>query len=734
MSRLGYVILALLAIAFAAYVFWPEDADPDPIERLWLTSRAGEPLAYRVRCAGLEQDVTGKQVRLHGVVRELDEERHSTLWGAIRTLSARRSRIVREVDESALPAYGIDGSRRVEAVGVALRWGRQGNDAYLWDGLTKRLFASDPGVIAALDKAAGRLDRTTLFPRIPSLKQVVCAGVMLEPRNDLWLDVAHPQRPHFNLRVNTLLEQLGEVQAVNLDPTVGTTALELASATLVPGDSAGKVAPIRVAVRQAGPGDSAAAWLVVGDQPAQPLDPVGLATWQQIFADFADDMPADLGVRAIESPLAEVVVLRGTTELFRLQKHGVRDSDDDGLSRWDVSWPGGREVARDDAAAHYALLCDRLHGTSAVRGEARDPADALVFAFRFDAGAGRLPVRVALTQNGAEWDAWTLRHRTVLKGPLDPLLTDPKPDACLDPGLSQRPAYRATKVQRRMHAMAGDETQVFTTDDGHGPWRRTWPKDAAAPVNQLAVDRLVRMLCSARARSVRLLTDADRAVLTAPTLEFMLRFAPLVSRQSDDAMRLDDTVEQDWQVALAHTTEGWRACDGEAGVSWLLDDDVVAVLREPLDDSQVFPIVPALVRAIEVGGPSGRYRLSQEGENWAVSELLPDGTRRTHAADAVEVRRYLRTLATLRSLETPRSVGPAAVVADGAAPLGSVVCELPETGDERAQAVLVVAGVEGGRLRVGARSSRADGQRDNRAVLVAGDAAMVLPPASAFVR
>ena len=118
------------------------------------------------------------------------------------------------------------------------------------------------------------------------------------------------------------------------------------------------------------------------------------------------------------------------------------------------------------------------------------------------------------------------------------------------------------------------------------------------------------------------------------------------------------------QILVQAVPEGerWRAVEKESGISYVVDAELMDLLQAPLNDDQVMPLVPSLVTRIEINGPGGRYALVRQDENWFVQLL--DATGRTtgepQLAEAVEVRRFLRLLTSLRSLRSEPDAGPLA--------------------------------------------------------------------------
>ncbi len=718
MSRLGYIILALAVAALVGYVFWPASSEDDVLERPW-SGGTDFPTRYQVRLGDLRQEVDVPKVMVQGVERHLDAGLHERLWNRIRIICARRDRVVRDVAPDRLAAYGIGEDRRITCDAMVLGWARSEAGGYVWEGRSRRIFAVDRETIHALDVAAGRLDDRLLLPMALSCSGLVVDGLTLaKDAAGHWTDQANPFRPHFDLRVASMLELVRNAQLDRFDLSVPADATPVGRMAL----TIDKRGVQEVTVHQQGE----VGWLRIGAAPPQPLDATALAAWRMAFTDMRGDMLYDIELRAADSPLVEVHASRAGRRLFRLEKHGVNDVDRDGSSRWDVVWDGGRETAADDAAAKLAQACDRLLVERvAPRGDAPEPADAIVFEFVFHVRSDRL--RVVLVPRTDGWEAWSGTHRGRA---LDPprLLTDPQAEDCLDTALSHRPAFRVAKVQRQVGDGQGG-SEVFVSEQGQGAWRRTFPADQAGlPVNQLAVDRLVRSLCTARGRSVRLLRLEDRAIIERPAFAIAMRFVPVVARRSEDGVRLGDTLDQDWQVSFGKGADGWRAVDRDGGVSWLMEDELIDLLRQPLDDTLVFPIVASLVRRVDIVGSQGRFRIEEDGGQWRLTVFDADGGSNVTPADAVEVRRYLRTLSGLRA---QRRGGKGPIPADQVT--GSVVCTLPDVGDEKAQAALTLGRAIDGLVPVAAITSREDQHLGNDLMLVApADMAALLPAPTAF--
>ena len=100
-------------------------------------------------------------------------------------------------------------------------------------------------------------------------------------------------------------------------------------------------------------------------------------------------------------------------------------------------------------------------------------------------------------------------------------------------------------------------------------------------------------------------------------------------------------------------------------MSFLVDAELVELLRLPVLDNLVFPLVPSLVAAHRgADRPAPGYRLARHAAQggWTLTTLRRRPARRTppgaRPADAVQVRRYLRLLAGLRALRRDAQAGP----------------------------------------------------------------------------
>jgi hypothetical protein len=218
-------------------------------------------------------------------------------------------------------------------------------------------------------------------------------------------------------------------------------------------------------------------------------------------------------------------------------------------------------------------------------------------------------------------------------------------------------------------------------------------------------------------------------VLGQPEFELDVRFAPVASRRSNDQERLDDTDDSELGLAFAREGDGWRVVDKEGAVSWLVDTDQVEQLRAPFDNGQVLPVAPSLVRRIEIITAGRRlYLIAVEG-GWRLRAAGVDGRLGdVRVADAVQVRRYLRTLTALAAQRRDVAAGP--LQPDES--LGSVSLILPGRGDEDEALVLGVARPVAGQVALTVDGPAVRVPR-GRAYVAADAAAGLLPAVEQFV-
>lgn len=675
MGRLGYFILVALLVVGSAYVFWPEPAELlDP--PLW----KGEiPTKYQVIAGELTQRVDGQVVRINDVERPLDANRHNELWSFVTALTV-NERAVTQVSEDQLTSYGIDGTREVSGSGVRLRWGGKGKDFFVWEGTSGRLMPCGMDISKRLDALTKRLDQSLLI-NVRTLRGIGIDTLHLRLNQNGWSDELQAERPNFNRRVNQLFDLLEALQLQDFrrrDPSSVVVPLHVLRLTQ---QDVG-AADVQVRLWTAPEGGI----IQVDALPAQSVDAQTFANWRDVISRFRSDYLFNLKTEFDLRPLGEIRVYDQDKLRFRLEKHGLNDVAE-GRSQWDVVWPGGREPASENAASAIALALDEQEVREPRRRQPNEtlPAQArrLTFVFKVD----QRTLEIAIDGNRI----FSATHVATAVA-LSPLLAELSPDDMLDHALTLRGAERVVKVQRQWHRgpQAG-RSEVIAVAAGvggaSGNWQQTWPKvTVGATISTMAVDRLARALCTARSRSVRLPTPADRAAVANADFELDVRFAQAQVRLSNDHTRLADTTDQDLGFAFIPEGDRWRAIEKESGISHVVDAELVDLLQAPLTDDVIMPLVPSLVSRIEIAAPTGRFALMRQADEWQVQALDAVGRASGDpvAAEAIEVRRYLRSLTALRSLRCEPDAGPLAPEQMS----GSVLCVFPGSSEEMARVIL----------------------------------------------
>jgi hypothetical protein len=498
MGRVAYAILAALILGLLWYLFRPEAQ----VEELVPVCPGAPPALYHLHAPGLDQDIDHQVVQLKGLRRPLDVAKVDSWWGYLRQLSAPKRLVIPGITESQLKAYGIDGSRELSGTALRLRWGETDGKGYLWDGITGRIFAGTPAVVRHLDSLAVRFDRAALIDVERLAHLTVTRGAVVTAaveRGGDWFDEVRLERPPLTPRVQLVLVLLSALHLDDFSNPPPTGIPDIGELRLTHGGDALAIDQ-RVRLWSAGSG----ALVQVDDLPAQPLSAVAARTWRETLANVERDYVVDLRRRFITSPLTELLVLKGGSLQFRLEKHGLRDVTD-GLSQWDVVWPTGREIASGDAASQIAVALDTLAVSGVRRGgtDEKPPADATVLDFVFQIDMHH--ERIAISGAPGAWQLWGPTHRGTV-AELPPQLAHLEPAAMLDLALIDRPWSQVVKIQRISHSRDQQSSEVFAVDSG-GSWRQTFPAAAhARQVDQLAIEQLARAACAAHAKSARFVT------------------------------------------------------------------------------------------------------------------------------------------------------------------------------------------------------------------------------------
>lgn len=662
MTRWSWIILGVLVMALGIYAFRP--ATVEASTGTFLTVQAGT--RYTLKAGGLTQVVDGERVVINGLDRPLNPEMAQSLWGNLANLRVEPTRIVTGVSADQLAAYGLASAADLTgstALGpVHVRWGRSGAESYVWDGLSARLAAVPSAVVETLDRAAGRLDQRAAltFPEPPT--RLVIEDLTLVANGAEWISELVAQRPSFTRRVGTLLQLLGQVELTDLAAPPVRLAPVVARITI-----GRDLTTHTVVIHQVGEDLQ----IAIDQLPPQRIaDP---AAWRTATQSFRHDVLMDVtqamggqdqivAVRMTRSGKSILALVRGE-QYARSEQH-----------RWEVVWPGGREPAAPDALSRLLTVLDDLRIRDPVAG-ASDPGDSQGLVITVVGERGNHQVRLAVEDDDT---VRSTHHRGQLLEPRR-LREALEPPALLDPRLSNRNPQRIAKIQRRQPAE--QRAEVVTRADG-GTWRRTYPAPAV-PVDGGAVDRLIRVLASAKAETIRLAQSPEdhqraQAILAAPEAELAIRFAPAeMGQAANDETDLDETAAQDWGLAMVKDGSRWLATDAEGGLLLVLDAETVEALLVPLEGGRLFPIVPSTVTALEGTGPAGSWRIERAATGWS---LTGDTSARV---DPFAVRRLLRQLATLPG--TPDARHP-----ESAAPIASLVVEVPAVGGGRERLRLVL--------------------------------------------
>ncbi len=704
MNRIGYLVIAVLIVGLAAYLFWPQAVVGEGVP---LFDRP-EPAEFVVKAAGLEQRVTGRTVTVAGLDRPVDAQRVAGLWTMLHAIAVPKAKIVDPVAPDQLSAYGIDGTREISATAptaLTLRWGESGGNGYIWDG--HRLFNVPEPAVARLETAAGRLDVMAALPSAGSIERIDTGAAVVERTATGWRDTRHPERATCTVRAGHLLGRIAALQLANLAPAAAT---EPACVLHV---SSAHPAEEHVVTLGAMPGGAAGGTIAVDALPAQRIGIDEFTGWKHDCDELAHDYLVDLDPGQARVDIEHVVAQLGGRPWFSADRRQA--SFRPGETDWDVSWEGGREAASEDSVASLLAVLAAI------------PIE--------DSAAGPSPLPASLTarrlclvhQNGGIDDitidgdqAWTPTHHGRV-AVLPAMLASLEPATLLDRALTVPAPERVEKLQRQEFAHQPPAQEVVARAED-GTWSRTFPAPAPgtsrAAVDAVVVGRLARALCAARATSVRLLTDEDRATLEHPVFELDARFAPRAAgAPSMEIADERDTVPQDRGFAFAPespaqaaTNAGgggaWRAVDKEGGVSYLLDAETVDILRAPIDADALYPVVPGLVRTIEVVTAKERYVIERGDQGWTVRDAdAANGSSPPsppEPANEIEVRRLFRDLAELRALSREPTAAPLLPTAASA----TICCAMPASAGETERLTLTIGGAENGSAPASIDSTR----------------------------
>jgi hypothetical protein len=655
MSRLAYLIAALVILAGGTYALWPA-----PSTQLTKLLTTPVPTAWSATVDTISQHVTPSEVAVTVAGKmtsyQPDSEKVGRLWATLGMVAVPTAKVIPQISEAQLVGYGVGATRQATADdgSAMVRWGGSGGQAYVWNGVTRQLLAVDPQVLPNLDAAAQPPIQASVLRYPPDLHRLTVDDLSLVAQDGEWQAELFRNRPDFAPRVSALLGVLGRTEITDLAgvsvfglPLVGTVSIAaLAGLTAPDGKLLTPPQPGRtVTVYDAG----GVAVIAINGYPAQRTDAARLNELRVLFATFKRDVLIDLYSHIRKDDVLAVEFARDGKPWWSLRRREKPPVI--GGFYWDVVWRGGRESAADDVVDRFA---DRLRSVP-VRSPVRDsaaltkvPAGAVLVTVMSARPDGR-PVQVAI--GGGELRTATHAARLADDAALEHSLD---PADFLDRRLTRRDPSRVSKLQRRFRDQTPPTAEVVARNE-NGTWARTYPQlGAGGPVtvDGAAVDRLVRALAAARMADVRLVaeagrTDDSRAILAAPEFELDVRFAAVVGGQaSNDETDLDLTAAQDWGLAMRRDGERWQVVDKDLGLHFTLDADTVEEFRRPFTAGQVFPIVASAVTSASITRETGKpaVTLVHGAGGWTVA----DGSEAAVAADAVAVRRWFRDLAAVQ--------------------------------------------------------------------------------------
>ncbi len=646
MNRWMYLGSTGVLVVLLAYLFWPKSLLGDSVS-LWSGER---PQDFTVLDPRWKQEIAGSSIRIAGFDRSINPMAVGTLWRTLDGMKVGRANIKEGVVSDELVDYGIDQQHGIDAGPWLLRWGVKEGQGYLWDG--RRILAVPAEQVAGLQHAAQRLDDPALVADPSGIRDLSVDQQRFLAGTGGWQEADVPPRPELDRHIGQLISQLAGLQLKVLDAPPATG--EVVHRLQFP-DAKGKLHEL--SLRAAGDGLLAC----YDAYPAQALGAGERSRWQVVIDALHRDYLLALDGDAARAQVKALSVERGGSPWFSAERRQLAYRP--GETSWELSWSDGRETASEPAVARIlSMLCD-VHVVHALGGPDPSPDDPFSLAVVLTMQGGE---QVALHLDGDR--AWTAAFHGRMAPPSP--VEDIQPADLLELNLLDAAPERICKLQRIAASPPLHEVLVRSED---GSWSRSV---GSGPVDAVAIGRLAHALTESQAISARLLTEQDRAGMRAPALELDIRLSP----RSAGAPRMEisddrDTVPQDRGFACYQDGKLWRAVDVEGGVSYQLADDLVELLRTPLQSDQVMPLVPSLVSRLEIQRTGSLLVLEREGEEWWLSGQEASTALPRQAADPTQVRRYLRLLAGLTA--TSRQ-GDAPTLLPGESSL-SVVAFMPSS-------------------------------------------------------
>ncbi len=627
-------------VALASYVFWPVSAqDSHRVLRHW-----PEDAILRLQRDDLHQELADGRLLVNGLSRPLAAEAVDTVRR--RWLALRWQERIEGLAADELPAYGIDGRRRLELSGQLWQWGQRRDVTWVHDGHDNVLYAvGDAGLARVLDRVAGRLDRPVLITAGLQGRVAVNDRAVVWSRGAGWRAEEAVWKPAFDGRVARLDDLLRDIHLSDLTgvevPAEASTKLRIAL-----GPSADPAAHIVFS------GQDGIVWVAVDDLPAQVLE---ASLWQDlkdVAEAWAEDRLFDIAVPFVEQPLRTIIVERGGAHVLSLEFNDLLDHDDI-RSRWNVLWSGGMAQGDEALGERWLAALNNIPLRSVVADEAlRDPPDS------------DHPQAVTLRLSGLRMDdTWLHIDGDVVTAPgyrgqaerIPDLLTGAVLADCLDPHLLRVEPERIEILQRVEVVDEGQRTATVLRQVD-GLWQQVAvveqegerQRQPPVAVDPLVVERLHRVLLRSPVRPLGMADAADRSIGALPgDRQVRVGIAALEQIDSLDRARLEDTLPRTWAIALRRVAEddAWRGVVEDQDLVYQLDDELVEELFAASDRPLVLPILPAHIQSVTVYDPprdESGYRLRRHGDEW---QLEIEGRR--EAADGRAVRRWLRALTNL---------------------------------------------------------------------------------------